>query len=463
MRRLNLLLDKCLHNKSPVKALLVASLGCFLGSFLVIFATDIYFESKKLGQPDEGIFITLNKKVEGGLLENFIQQEKSFFPEELDKVTKLPGVIDLGTFDRNHFPVTINIWPSGRVGLGAAARADIFFESIPDRFIDEKSAFWEWEENQSFVPIMVPKFYLDLWNFGLAPSRNEYPSLSLQSASSMPIEIFIGKDQAVRLLGRFVAFSKRINSVLVPQSFLQWANSRFAEIKKDHFFFVWENGQINGPPISLDTLKGRNSTSGTDMIVSRLENPGIQMKLEDAFLEQPNQNNPARMIIKLNESRADQFFQAISPLGYETNKERPHFGWLSQAANLISIPLASIGTLLSILSIATFTSSYRLMIIQASENTRGLLTLGFHPLRLTKIFTLRISKLFLTIWTVSLLCVYLSKIILGKYAELYGLEIFKSQGVEGCVSALIYAIFFLGINYCVIRQTVTSIISSKHA
>ena len=103
------------------------------------------------------------------------------------------------------------------------------------------------------------------------------------------------------------------------------------------------------------------------------------------------------------------------------------------------------------------------MIIQASENTRGLLTLGFHPLRLTKIFTLRISKLFLTIWTVSLLCVYLSKIILGKYAELYGLEIFKSQGVEGCVSALIYAILFLGINYCVIRQTVTFIISSKHA
>ena len=154
-----------------------------------------------------------------------------------------------------------SIWPSGRVGLGAAARADIFFESIPDRFIDEKSAFWEWEENQSFVPIMVPKFYLDLWNFGLAPSRNEYPSLSLQSASSIPIEIFIGKDQAVRLLGRFVAFSKRINSILVPQSFLQWANSRFAESNKDHFFFVWENGQIKGPPISLDTLKGRNSTS----------------------------------------------------------------------------------------------------------------------------------------------------------------------------------------------------------
>ena len=79
MTKLNLLLDKCLLNKSPVKALLVASLGCFLGSFLVIFATDIYFESKKLEQPDEGIFITLNKKVEGGLLENFIQQEKVFF------------------------------------------------------------------------------------------------------------------------------------------------------------------------------------------------------------------------------------------------------------------------------------------------------------------------------------------------------------------------------------------------
>ena len=66
---------------------------------------------------------------------------------------------------------------------------------------------------------MVPKFYLDLWNFGLAPSRVEYPALSTDAAKGMPIEIFIGKNKETTLKGRFVAFSKRINSVLVPESF----------------------------------------------------------------------------------------------------------------------------------------------------------------------------------------------------------------------------------------------------
>ena len=52
----------------------------------------------------------------------------------------------------------------------------------------------------SIVPIMVPKFYLDLWNFGLAPSRVEYPALSTDAATGMPIEIFIGKTEKPPLM-----------------------------------------------------------------------------------------------------------------------------------------------------------------------------------------------------------------------------------------------------------------------
>ena len=71
------------------------------------------------------------------LLQNLDQMTK-LFAHEIDQITKLSGVQDLGGFSRNHFPVTVHIWPSGKIGLGSAARADLFFESIPDRFLDLK-------------------------------------------------------------------------------------------------------------------------------------------------------------------------------------------------------------------------------------------------------------------------------------------------------------------------------------
>ena len=165
-------------------------------------------------------FITLNKKVKEDYFKILAQMEKLLCPTEIDQITKLSGVQDLGGFSRNHFGHCpyLAIWKNW---TGFGSPADLFFESIPDRFLDQQPEHWQWDENKTFVPIMVPKFYLDLWNFGLAPSRSEYPALSLESASSMPIEIFIGETQSMRMVGKFVAFSKRINSVLVPLRFLE--------------------------------------------------------------------------------------------------------------------------------------------------------------------------------------------------------------------------------------------------
>ena len=189
----------------------------------------------------------MNKKVEGGALINLGKNDRTFTSDELEKIKTLKGVNKIGGFIRNQFPLTLYIWPSGTVGLGAAAKTDLFFESIPDEFLDFIPRDWHWSENSETVPIMVPKFYLDLWNFGLAPSRIEYPSLSTEAATGMPIELFIGQKREAKLNGRFVAFSKRINSVLVPENFLEWANKKFGGPKADDYFFLWKNGDIEGP------------------------------------------------------------------------------------------------------------------------------------------------------------------------------------------------------------------------
>ena len=74
--------------------------------------------------------------MEGGALVNLGKKDESFSKKELDAIGKLDGVKRIGGFVRNQFPLTLYIWPSGKIGLGAAAKTDLFFESIPDEFLD---------------------------------------------------------------------------------------------------------------------------------------------------------------------------------------------------------------------------------------------------------------------------------------------------------------------------------------
>lgn len=457
------LLDRCLCTKSPGKTILVASLGCFLGSFLVIFAIQIYADSRNLLIEERGDFVTLNKRVKGGLLQNLDQNGKRFESREIINIGKLPGVLDTGEFSRNLFPLRINIWPAGKIGLGAAARADLFFESLPDRFLDYQSEEWQWDENKSFVPIMVPKFYLDLWNFGLAPSRSEYPALSLESASSMPIEIFIGENQSARMLGRFVAFSKRINSVLVPQNFLQWANSKYAHPSNEQHFFVWDEGEIKTPPVSLSDLKKLPGNLGKEIQVSAIGLPEKKLNLVDVLRNTESKSGPARLMLKIENSLADTFFDEIEKLDYETSREQPQVDWINRTAQTITYGVAGLGALLSLLSMATFTSCFRLMVMQAAKTGCNLIHLGFSPRIITRVFKVQFDKIFGSILVLSVASVYTTRIIVKELAMDYGFELAGSLGWETWSGTILYGIFFLWINHFVIHQTVYSFTLSKNA
>ena len=453
---LSSLLERCLSQKSQRRELWAASLGCLVGSCLVITAIQIYFDTRASAEKGSraSSFVTLNKKVEGGILLNLAQQNKAFSSKEMDRVKQISGVVDIGGFSRNQFPVTVHIWPTGKVGLGAAARADLFFESIPDRFLDQLPDAWQWDGNQSVVPIMVPKFYLDLWNFGLAPSRSEYPALSPEAASSMPIEIFIGDGPPTRLLGRFVAFSKRINSVLVPASFLDWANSKFGGAEAEAYYFVWANGTIDGPPLSRSQLRELNE--GENTLVSPIEQPSKKIRLHDALKEGTAPLGPARLIVRLDNSDDQEFFRGVEKMGYETNREVPHQDWLRNGANLLTLVLTTIGSILSLLSLATFSSSFRLLVLQSGESVRDLILLGFSPNEIARIFIVRFTAIFIPIWAISLLVIYSAKFFLVKYAEEYGLSLMTGLGWPTWGSAFLYAVLFVWINQRVIRRAVSS-------
>ena len=454
-------LNASLRVSGPRRELWIASLGCLLGSTLLLLALQLYLDAKKIIREIEGPgnYFTVNKKIEGGALANFGREEDAFSRDELREIQEFEGVRRIGTFTRNQFPITLYIWPSGKIGLGAAAKTDLFFESIPDEFLDFIPDDWLWEENSTTVPIMVPKFYLDLWNFGLAPSRVEYPSLSVEAASGMPIQIFVGENQEFTLNGRFVAFSKRINSVLVPTNFLKWANQKFGDQAAKGFFFLWKSGSIDGPPVSQVDLANLMNTAEDfhTWEVSPLKRPADRMPASNAVNTQEKESNSSRIILEIDENPSPSLLQLFEDRGYEINREFPEQDTLKQAIHGLFLGMAVIGGLLSLLSIASFSTSYRLVIARSAEQTRNLLLLGFSKTEISRVFVKSFVQLFFLILTISILLGYFFKSILSKQAHLISLELNGGFSYEALLFTLIYATGFVLVNKRVIENSVADL------
>ena len=454
-------LQKSLQVSGPNQELWFASLGCILGTVLLILSVQFYLDTSEYLETNKGPknYFTINKKIEGGALANLGKKDDSFSKEELNEISKIDGVKKVGGFVRNQFPITLYIWPSGKIGLGAAAKTDLFFESIPDEFLDFIPKEWNWEENSSIVPIMVPKFYLDLWNFGLAPSRVEYPALSTDAATGMPIEIFIGKNRETTLDGRFIAFSKRINSVLVPKSFIKWANKKFGQPDAGDFFFLWKKGVIDGPPRSKsDLIKLQQNESFTDWEISPLKSPADREPITRLLENNNSEKEPSRIILEVEDHPSETLLNYIQKNDYEINREFPDQDTVKKALYGLFLGLAGIGTLLAILSIATFASSYKLLVSRASQPARNLILLGFSDTEVAQVFISRFVKLYAIIIGGAIAISFYCKFKLVEIAQDYGIQVSGGLNNQTLVILFGYTIFYFWINKRVIDKSVSDLI-----
>ena len=445
----------------PRKELIIASIGCLLGTTLLFLAIQLHQDAQNYLEKSEGPknFFTINKKVEGGALVNLGKQDESFSPEELKAIRKVDGVKRVGGFVRNQFPLTLHIWPSGKVGFGAAAKTDLFFESIPEEFLDFTPQNWDWDENSSIIPIIVPKFYLDLWNFGLAPSRVEYPSLSMEAAMGMPIQVFIGKNRQPPFDGRFVAFSKRINSVLVPKKFLDWANEKYGQPVSADFYFLWKSGSIEGAPLSKEQLlEMSGKTDFETWEVSPLGSPADRSPISSVFKVKENSIQPSRIILEIENNPSPELLQFIKGKKYEMNREFPEQDLIKKALLGLFLGVVAIGALLSLLSIATFATSYRLVIAKSAEHAGNLLLLGFSNQQISKVFFSRFTRLFFGILILSLSAIYVIKNFLIERANEIGIEINGIISSTTIFYLCIYTILFLLINKQVIEKSISSLL-----
>ena len=347
-------------NRNPFQ-IVGAAVGAFLGLFLLLLSLQIYFDFQKIlrGSSDGDNYITINKPV--SLANTFLG--KSVFSEanikEIENQSNDIGTEGVGIFTPNRFKV------------GASSRmmgfyTELFFESIPESFIDVQDSKFRWYESQNEIPIIMSKDYLALYNFGFALSQG-LPQFTPSTISQVSVDITIrGKGREQVFAGRIIGFSERINSILVPERFMKYANDNF----------------------------GDQPDIGASRLLLKVKNP--YDKNLTRFLEEK---------------------------GYEISSGRLIGGRLTTILNAVISSVFVIGFLLMILSVIVFILNYQLIISKSAPDIRLLLQIGYRPSQITSVLRGSLMKLLGSVFFIIILALIFTRYILLNWMETQGFEL----------------------------------------
>ena len=91
---------------------------------------------------------------------------------------------------------------------------------------------WHYKAGEKVVPIILPRTYITMYNFGFAQSHS-LPKISDGLVGMIDFNIFIhGNGHQEHYKGKVIGFSSRLNTILVPQAFMDWSNNYYAPNSK---------------------------------------------------------------------------------------------------------------------------------------------------------------------------------------------------------------------------------------
>ena len=223
------LIAKLLRKNTSASRLAGFALSNFIGLLIIAGAVMFYVDSRGIWDDDQSVvntdYLVVNKKVTSA--STLGESESTRFSDaDVADLKAQPWVRRVGEFSSSDFRVYASVSQGGR-GMETA----LFFESVPDSFVDLPPSDWHYEHGQDIVPVMIPKEYLALYNFGFAGSAG-LPQLSEQLISGIPLKLYMRSEDGTRSLqmeGRIAGFSNRLNTVLVPDGFMSYANSRLGD------------------------------------------------------------------------------------------------------------------------------------------------------------------------------------------------------------------------------------------
>jgi len=265
-------------------------------------------------------YIIVSKKV--STIGTMVGKSSTFSASEIAEVEEQPFTKGVGKFTPSQFKVSAGV---GMEQLGLNLSTAMFFESVPDKYVDANLKDWHFEPGQEEVPIIIPRNYLNLYNFGFAQSRS-LPQISEGVINMVKLDVRIsGGGRRDTYKGKIAGFSNRLNTILVPESFMTWANTHYGE------------GGIG--------------------------------------------KAPSRLIVEVNNPTDDRIAQFFRERGYETEDDKLDAGKTTWFLKVVVGIVLSVGLLISVLSFYILMLSIYLLLQKNTTKLENLLLIGYGPHR----------------------------------------------------------------------------------
>lgn len=339
-------------------------------------------------------YIVVTKKV--STLGSIAGKSGTFSDYEMDDLKSQPFTVEVGAFQPSQFKVSAGI-SFGGMDISTA----MFLESVPDGFVDVKADAWRYTDGQSEIPIIIPRNYLNLYNFGFARSRN-LPQLSEGMVGLVSLNLYIaGNGKRDMKKGRIVGFSNRLNTILVPESFMNSANATYGGNKK------WE---------------------------------------------------PSRLIIEVDNPADERIARYFNDNGYETEDSKLDAGKMTWFLKVAVGVVMAVGLVISLLSFYILLLSIYLLLQKNTDKLENLILIGYGTSRVAmpyQILTVVINLMVLV------LSVIIMVIVRGIYTDALSDIITGTDDVSIAMSCVFGVILFILVsvyNIIAIRRKIGSIL-----
>lgn len=380
--------------------MLAFSLVNVAGVLIVLLAVHVYaqsnsFQGSEGGSTLDQSYVVISKPVNGkSMISSAAGVRNTFSNEEMEIIRSLDGVENLEYIKQGLFDVY------GGVNLmGTGISTSMFLESVPVDCldIDLSSVDWHADLDTRVIPVILPKMYLDLYNYGFAPA-NGYPQINETTVGLIQADLTIyGDTKTGRYKCSLVGLTGRFNSILVPEDFLDAANEAFA--------------------------------------------PGME-------------SEPSRLVIKVKPGAYAELYNSLVEMGYEPETRTDWQAKMSSSLNIMLIAVMVIGAIFSVLAFFLLLISILLMIEKNKANNSTLAALGYSVRKISQPF----QWIALTCDALSVLVAYFGSLFLLQYVNRIFANIqtnFSPIGIGVIsLSALSILVLLSVLHFCIIRASV---------
>lgn len=295
-------------------------LANLLGMLIVLLAVQFYTDVKPIFSQEDGFikndYLILSKRISS------MGSSSVFTEKEINEIEKQHFTKSVGAFTASQYKVACSMGMDGVARFGT----EMYFEAVPDRFVDTDMKGWTFDEANPEVPIILPRSYLTIYNFGFAQSHS-LPKISEGVVSMIDMTVSLrGEGKEGRIKGKVIGFTSRLNTILVPQKFIEWSNATYA-------------------PSS------------------------------DA--------SPTRLILEVYNPTDDAIAQFVQKKGYDIDEDKLDAGKTTYFLKVVSGLVMSVGLLISILSFYILMLSIYLLVQKNTTKLQNLLLIGYSPARVS--------------------------------------------------------------------------------